>query len=167
MGWVAGQQRGWFAVGPGLVAAACATRTLRIGSLVSSNNFRHPALLAREAATLDVLSEGRLELEIGAGYYLPEYIQTGIELPQAPDRVEALREALAVVTAAATPTPTDPGRERRQADADVGGPGGGRGRDHRRVRHSRRRRAPPRHRRRLVARCGRRPAAWCDWYCTP
>jgi probable F420-dependent oxidoreductase len=87
----------WFAVGPGLVAAACATDTLRIGSLVYSNNFRHPALLAREAATVDVLSGGRLEFGIGAGYYLPEYSQTGIELPGSGVRVEALREALAVI----------------------------------------------------------------------
>jgi probable F420-dependent oxidoreductase len=87
----------WFPVGPGLTAAACATSTLRIGSLVYSNNFRHPALLAREAATIDVLSEGRLEFGIGAGYYLPEYSQTGIELPAATVRVEALREALTVI----------------------------------------------------------------------
>jgi len=51
-------ERAWFAAGPALVAAASATTTLRVGSLVYSNNFRHPALLAREAATVDVLSEG-------------------------------------------------------------------------------------------------------------
>ena len=45
-----------FAAGPALVAAALATTTLRVGSLVYSNSFRHPALLAREAATIDVLS---------------------------------------------------------------------------------------------------------------
>jgi probable F420-dependent oxidoreductase len=87
----------WFAAGPGLMAAAAATDTLRISSLVYSNNFRHPALLAREAATIDVLSEGRLEFGIGAGYYLPEYSQIGIELPGAAVRVRALREALAVI----------------------------------------------------------------------
>ena len=72
---------------PALVAAASATTRLRVGSLVYSN-FRHPALLAREAATVDVLTDGRLEFGIGDGYYLPEYSQTGIELPPARARVD-------------------------------------------------------------------------------
>jgi probable F420-dependent oxidoreductase len=88
---------GWFAVGPALAAAAAATSTLRVGSLVYSNNFRHPALLAREAATVDVLSGGRMEVGIGAGYRLPEYAQTGIDLPAPGERVERLGETLAVV----------------------------------------------------------------------
>ena len=90
-------EQAWFAVGPALVTAANATTTLRVGSLVYSNNFRHPALLAREAATVDVLTDGRLEFGIGAGYYLPEYSQTGIELPPAHARVDSLREALTVI----------------------------------------------------------------------
>ncbi|HEY5783920.1 MAG TPA: TIGR03621 family F420-dependent LLM class oxidoreductase [Microlunatus sp.] len=90
-------ERAWFAAGPALVAAASATTTLRVGSLLYSNNFRHPALLAREAATVDVLSEGRLEFGIGAGYLLPEYSQTGIELPPARGRVDRLQEALTVI----------------------------------------------------------------------
>ena len=52
-----------------LQAAASATTTLRIGSNVFSNDFWHPVPLAREAATLDVLSGGRFELGIGAGYF--------------------------------------------------------------------------------------------------
>ncbi|MGI8417522.1 MAG: TIGR03621 family F420-dependent LLM class oxidoreductase [Nakamurella sp.] len=87
----------WFAVGPALVAAALATTSLRVGSLVYSINFRHPALVAREAATIDVLSGGRFEFGIGAGYYLPEYSQTGITLPPPRVRVEQLRETLTVV----------------------------------------------------------------------
>src|SRR5215469_17303671 len=51
---------------PALVAAADATTTLRVGSLVFDNDFRHPVMLAKEAATLDVLCGGRLELGIGA-----------------------------------------------------------------------------------------------------
>jgi probable F420-dependent oxidoreductase len=90
-------EESWFAAGPALVAAALATTTLRVGSLVYSNNFRHPALLAREAATIDVLSGGRFEFGIGAGYYQPEYSQTGITLPPPRVRVEQLRETLAVV----------------------------------------------------------------------
>jgi probable F420-dependent oxidoreductase len=87
----------WFAAGPALVAAALATTTLRVGSLVYSNSFRHPALLAREAATIDVLSGGRFEFGIGTGYDMPEYRQTGITLPPPRVRVEQLRETLAVV----------------------------------------------------------------------
>lgn len=90
-------ERDWFALGPALVAAANATTTLRVGSIVYCNNFRHPALLAREAATIDVLSDGRLEFGIGAGYDLPEYHQTGIPVPDRGERVGRLREALAVV----------------------------------------------------------------------
>jgi probable F420-dependent oxidoreductase len=90
-------EQGWFAVGPSLVAAAEATTTLRVGSLVYSNNFRHPALLAREAATIDVLTDGRLELGIGAGYEAPEYAQTGIDLPPPGERVERLAETLSIV----------------------------------------------------------------------
>jgi probable F420-dependent oxidoreductase len=90
-------EREWFAAGPALTAAACATTTLRVGTTLYCNNFRHPALLAREAATVDVFSDGRLEFGIGAGYYLPEYSQTGITLPTPRDRVDRLREALSVI----------------------------------------------------------------------
>jgi probable F420-dependent oxidoreductase len=90
-------QQEWFAVGPALAAAAAATSTLRVGSLVYSNNFRHPALLAREAATVDVLSNGRMEMGIGAGYEQPEYAQTGIDLPTPAERVERLQEALTII----------------------------------------------------------------------
>jgi len=53
---------------PALLAAADATTTLRIGSHVFANDFRHPVMLAREAATLDLLSDGRFELGLGAGW---------------------------------------------------------------------------------------------------
>src|SRR3977135_1981326 len=54
---------------PALAAAATATTTLRVGTLVLDNDFRNPLLLAREAATVDVISGGRLELGIGAGWH--------------------------------------------------------------------------------------------------
>lgn len=57
------------ACGPLMLAAADATTTLRVGSYVYDNDFRHPALLAKEAATIDMLSEGRLELGLGAGWH--------------------------------------------------------------------------------------------------
>src|SRR5438270_9547795 len=74
---------------PALVAAADATSTLRVGSLVFDNDFRHPVMLAKEAATLDVLSEGRLELGLGAGWLKPEYERSGMPLSV---RAYALRE---------------------------------------------------------------------------
>ena len=64
----------------GLLAAALATTTLRIGPLVIAADFRHPALLAKEMATLDVLSDGRLEFGIGAGWLKAEYDGAGIPL---------------------------------------------------------------------------------------
>ena len=57
-----------FAPVPALAAVAGATTTLRMGSLVFANDYRHPFVLAKEAATLDVLSEGRFELSLGAGW---------------------------------------------------------------------------------------------------
>src|SRR2546421_4069869 len=62
---------------PALAAAAAATTRLRVGTAVLNNDFRHPALLAREAATLDVLSDGRLDLGLGAGHMRSEYEQAG------------------------------------------------------------------------------------------
>src|SRR5215470_10621477 len=67
-----------FAPVPALLAAAEATTSLRIGSYVFANDFRHPVILAKEAATLDVLSGGRFELGIGTGYMRAEYEQIGI-----------------------------------------------------------------------------------------
>lgn len=77
------------ACGPLLLAAAHATTTLRVGSYVYNNDFRHPALLAKEAATIDVLSGGRLELGVGAGWYKDEYDAVG--LPFDPPGVRAGR----------------------------------------------------------------------------
>ncbi|GHO82172.1 TIGR03621 family F420-dependent LLM class oxidoreductase [Dictyobacter formicarum] len=79
-----------------LAVAAEATRTLRIGSFVFCNDFRHPALLAREAATLDLLSEGRFELGLGAGYELKDYTQTGIPFDAPGLRVSRLEETLLI-----------------------------------------------------------------------
>src|SRR4029450_2431381 len=61
-----------------LMAAAGATRTLRVGSLVLNNDDRHPVVLAKEAATLDLLSGGRFELGIGAGWLREEYQRAGM-----------------------------------------------------------------------------------------
>lgn len=79
------------------MAAADATKTLRVGSLVFSNDYRHPVVLAKEAATLDVLSGGRFELGIGAGWLRSEYEQTGITFDPPGMRVERLQEALHIL----------------------------------------------------------------------
>jgi probable F420-dependent oxidoreductase len=87
-----------FAIGPALAAAAAATERLRIGTLVLQNDLRHPALLAMEAATLDVLSGGRFELGIGAGgSFLPDFEWTGIPLDPPGTRVGRLEESVDVL----------------------------------------------------------------------
>jgi probable F420-dependent oxidoreductase len=80
-----------------LMAAASATSTLRVGSLVLDNDYRHPVLLAKEAATLDLLTNGRFELGIGAGWLRSEYEQAGIAFESAGTRVKRLEEAIQVL----------------------------------------------------------------------
>src|SRR5947208_10585703 len=80
-----------------LMAAASVTRTLRIGSLVLDNDYRHPVMLAKEAATLDLLSEGRFELGIGAGWLRTEYEQAGMIFESAGVRVSRLEETIHVL----------------------------------------------------------------------
>jgi probable F420-dependent oxidoreductase len=70
-----------------------ATAGLRVGTLVLNNDFRHPALLAREAATLDLLTDGRLELGLGAGHAAPEYAEIGLAFEHAAVRVARLEES--------------------------------------------------------------------------
>jgi alkanesulfonate monooxygenase SsuD/methylene tetrahydromethanopterin reductase-like flavin-dependent oxidoreductase (luciferase family) len=72
---------GMFSPLSGLVAASEATERFRIGTLVVNNDFRNPVLLARAAATVDVLTDGRLELGLGAGHMKHEYDQPGPGLP--------------------------------------------------------------------------------------
>ena len=80
-----------------LTSAAESTTTLRVGTLVLGNDYRHPLLVAKEAATLDLLSEGRLELGIGAGWLTSDYDQSGITLDSPAVRVERLAEAVSVM----------------------------------------------------------------------
>jgi probable F420-dependent oxidoreductase len=78
---------------PALAAAAMVTTRLRLATLVLDNDFRHPALVAREVATLDVLSGGRAELGLGAGWLESDYHRTGIRLDPPSVRVARLQEA--------------------------------------------------------------------------
>jgi probable F420-dependent oxidoreductase len=82
---------------PALMAAACATYTLRVGALVIDNDYRHPAMLAKEAATIDLLSGGRFELGLGAGWLRAEYEQAGLVFDPPGVRIDRLEEALAVL----------------------------------------------------------------------
>ena len=80
-----------------LAFAAEATESIRIGTFVINNDFRHPVLLAREAATLDFLSGGRFELGMGAGHSGDEYREAGIPFERPAVRVEKLGESIAVI----------------------------------------------------------------------
>ncbi|MDH2424679.1 TIGR03621 family F420-dependent LLM class oxidoreductase [Sphaerisporangium sp. TRM90804] len=86
-----------FAPVAALAAAACATSRLRVGTLVFANDFRHPAVLAKEAATLDVLSEGRLEFGVGTGWMASDYASAGLPLETPRVRVARLAEAITVL----------------------------------------------------------------------
>jgi probable F420-dependent oxidoreductase len=84
---------------PALMSAADATQTLRVGALVWDNDFRHPAVLAKELATIDLLSDGRLEIGLGAGWMIADYEQTGIPYESPGVRIDKMVEGLAVMRA--------------------------------------------------------------------
>lgn len=78
-------------------ALARDTKRVRIGQMVSCNGYRNPALLAKMASTVDVLSHGRLDFGIGAGWYEHEYKAYGYEYPEAPERLRSMRDAVQVI----------------------------------------------------------------------
>jgi len=80
-----------------LVAAAEATTTLRLGSFMFANDFRHPVFMAQEAATIDLLSNGRFELGLGTGWLRSDYEQSGIAFEAPGVRVARMQEAVQVV----------------------------------------------------------------------
>ncbi|MFN8679477.1 MAG: LLM class F420-dependent oxidoreductase [Thermomicrobiales bacterium] len=82
---------------PALAVAAEVTTQVRLGTFVLANDFRNPVLLARDVATLDVLSDGRFELGLGAGWRQGEYAQAGIPYDAAPVRINRLAESLQVL----------------------------------------------------------------------
>lgn len=86
-----------FAPMPALAAAAEATVSLRVGSFVFANDYRHPFMLAKEAATLDVLSGGRCELGLGAGWLRKEYQAAGLPFDPPGVRIDRLAEALPII----------------------------------------------------------------------
>jgi len=80
-----------------LSALSAATRRIRLGTLVLCNSFRHPSVLAKMAATLDYISDGRLDFGIGAGWFRPEYEAYGIPFPKASLRISQLAESLEII----------------------------------------------------------------------
>ena len=90
---------------PALQCAADATTTLRLGALVHDNDYKHPVVLAKELATMDVLSDGRVEIGLGAGWMVSDYEQSGIPYDPPGVRVDRFVEALAVIKGALGPGP--------------------------------------------------------------
>lgn len=110
---------GQLAPGPALTAAAGATSDLRVGTLVLDNDYKHPVVTAKEMATIDLLSGGRLELGIGAGWMASDYEQSGIPMDPAAARVERLAEGLAVLRGLFAPGPFSfAGKHYRITDLD-------------------------------------------------
>ncbi len=81
-----------------LISAADATQHLRVGTLVLNNDFRHPLLVARDAATVDLLSDGRLELGLGAGHARSEYAGMGLSFDPFAVRTARLAESVAIIS---------------------------------------------------------------------
>lgn len=82
---------------PALMAAAEATTTLRVGGMVFDNDYRHPLIFAKEAATIDVLSGGRYELGIGAGWMKTDYDAAGMTYDRPGIRIDRLQESLTII----------------------------------------------------------------------
>jgi alkanesulfonate monooxygenase SsuD/methylene tetrahydromethanopterin reductase-like flavin-dependent oxidoreductase (luciferase family) len=80
-----------------LAGLATLTERIRVGVLVSSNTFRHPSLLAKQAVTLDHISNGRLDIGLGAGWYAPEHPMFGFELWAPGERVARFEEAVELI----------------------------------------------------------------------
>jgi F420-dependent oxidoreductase-like protein len=82
-----------------LCGLAGRTERLRLGSLVLCNSFRNPALLAKMLSTLDHVCKGRLEVGIGAGWFVDEFQGYGYEFPSTKDRLAQLKESLQIIKA--------------------------------------------------------------------
>jgi len=107
---------------PAMAAAAAATETLRVGCRVFCNDYRHPVLLAKEAATLDLLSGGRLELGLGAGWLRGEYEAAGLPFDDAGTRIARLEESVSLIKAIFAEAPVEHRGEHYQVSGFTGAP---------------------------------------------
>lgn len=105
-----------------LAAAAQATTSLRLGTLVLANDYRHPVVLAKEIASLDQLSKGRIILGLGAGWSVEDYHSAGIRMDRPGVRIDRLAEALDVFEAFFSGDPIDHAGEHYQVQGIVGAP---------------------------------------------
>jgi probable F420-dependent oxidoreductase len=105
-----------------MMAVAEATSTIKVASLVLANDYRHPAVLAKETATLDLLTEGRIEVGIGAGWKAIDYEQSGIRHDDATTRIERMAEAITVVKGLWSGEPVDFAGEHYRITGMVGTP---------------------------------------------
>jgi probable F420-dependent oxidoreductase len=90
---------------PAMMAAAAATTTLKVGTLVFDNDYKHPVVLAKEMATIDRLSGGRVEVGLGAGWMRSDYEQSGISYDPPATRVDRFEEGLTVLKGLLAPGP--------------------------------------------------------------
>ncbi len=111
-------------VGPltALAAAAQVTTTLRVGTLVLSNDYRHPVVLAKEIASLDELSDGRITFGLGAGWAVDDYTQAGLPFDRPGTRIERLTEALDLFDQLFSGEPVHHHGTHYQVDGIVGAP---------------------------------------------
>jgi probable F420-dependent oxidoreductase len=105
-----------------IAVAADATTRLRVGALTFGNDYRHPVVLAQETATLDLLSDGRLELGIGAGWMRADYERAGIALDPAGERIERLAEAITVLKGCFSGDPLTFAGKHYRIDGHIGRP---------------------------------------------
>ena len=96
-----------FAPMPAMAVAAAATTTLRVGGLVLDNDYKHPLVLAKEVATLDVLTGGRVELGIGAGWMQTDYAASGIPYDRPGVRISRFAEGMLVIKGLLSGEPVD------------------------------------------------------------
>ena len=92
---------------PAMAAAAAVTSTLRVGARVLCVDYHHPVVLAKSLATLDLLSDGRLEIGLGAGWVASEYSAMGLTMDDAPTRIARLADTVSFVRAFFTGEPLD------------------------------------------------------------
>jgi probable F420-dependent oxidoreductase len=90
-----------------MMAAAAVTSKLRVGALVFANDYKHPAVLAKELATIDFLSEGRVEVGLGAGWMTADYQMLGIPMERPGVRIERLREGIRIIKQSFGPDPVE------------------------------------------------------------